>query len=166
MAAQTRNRSWVHTFFDLSVVAKGIDGVLETAGGILLFFVKPAEIKHLLRIFTIHELQQDPHDMFAHYLIEAARHLRLDTQLFAAAYLFGHGVVKIGLVVALLQKRLWAYPTAMIAFLLFLAYQLYRYTYTGSKWMIVLSVLDVFVIVLTWFEYQRLRKPLPRNARA
>jgi uncharacterized membrane protein len=77
--------------------------------------------------------------------------------MFAAVYLVWHGVVKVGLVIALLQKRFWAYPAALVAFGLFLVYQLSRYAQTRSAWLLVLSVVDVFVIVITWLEYKRLR---------
>jgi len=40
---------------------------------------------------------------------------------------------------------------------LFLVYQIYRYSHTHSVWLLALSILDLFVIVLTWLEYQRLR---------
>jgi uncharacterized membrane protein len=69
-----------------------------------------------------------------------------------------HGVVKVGLVVGLLRRHLWAYPTAMVAFAVFLAYQIYRYLHTGSVWLLVLSILDVLVICLTAAEYKRLRR--------
>jgi uncharacterized membrane protein len=71
--------------------------------------------------------------------------------------LLWHGVVKIGLVWALFRKYLWAYPIARVAFGLFLAYQVYRYSHTHSVWLLALSILDIFVIVLTWLEYKRLR---------
>ena len=72
-------------------------------------------------------------------------------------YLLWHGVVKVGLVTALLLRRRWAYPVAILAFLLFLLYQVYRYSHTYAPELLVLSVIDVIVIVLTWFEYVRLR---------
>ena len=72
-------------------------------------------------------------------------------------YLLRHGVVKTGLVTALLLRRRWAYPVAIFAFLLFLIYQLYRYSHANAPELLVLSVMDVVVIALTWFEYRRLR---------
>ena len=58
---------------------------------------------------------------------------------------------------ALFRKYLWAYPLAIIAFALFLAYQLYRYSHTHSIWLVALSALDLFVIAITWLEYRRVR---------
>ena len=78
-------------------------------------------------------------------------------QHFGAVYLLWHGLVKAVLVAGLLLKQRWAYPTAILAFVLFVIYQLYRYTFTHAPELIYLSVLDVIVIALTWLEYQRLR---------
>ena len=147
----------VHVLFDISVISKGVDGALETVGGALLYFVGPAQIHSLVRMLTQHELSEDPHDLLAGYLLQAAKHLSADAQLFVAVYLLWHGIVKVGLVIALIQERAWAYPAAIVAFGLFLVYQLYRYAHTRSAWLLVLSVVDVFVIVITWLEYKRLR---------
>lgn len=143
--------------FDVGVVLKGVDGALETAGGALLFFVTPAALYRAARILTLHELTEDPRDFVATHLLDAARHLTANAVLFGALYLLVHGLVKIGLAAALLRRRRWAYPTAIAVFLLFLAYQGYRYSYAPSVPLLAVSVLDVAVIALTWTEYRRLR---------
>ncbi|HEV2751990.1 MAG TPA: DUF2127 domain-containing protein [Gemmatimonadales bacterium] len=156
MATGRRQRT-VHLLFDISIIAKAIDGALEIVGGVLLFLVSPTQLHHIVRILTQHELTEDPHDIVANYLLHSSQGLSAGAKMFGAIYLFWHGVVKVGLVTALLLKRRWAYPTAIVAFLLFLVYQLYRYSRTSAPELLVLSVLDVFVILLTWFEYWRLR---------
>jgi uncharacterized membrane protein len=147
----------VHVLFDIGAIAKGIDGVLEVIGGGLLLLVDPHQLHHLARFLLQHELSEDPDDIVATYLLHTSQHVSAGTQTFAAAYLLWHGVVKVGLVTGLLLRQRWAYPAAIVAFLLFLAYQLYRYTHTYSAELLVLSVFDVFIIVLTWLEYTRLR---------
>jgi len=143
--------------FDVGVLAKGIDGVLEIIGGALLFVVDPQQLHHLARLLLQHELSEDPDDAVASYLLHTAQHLATSTETFAAAYLLWHGVVKVGLVAGLLLRQRLAYPAAIVAFLVFLGYQLYRYTHTHSPELLVLSVCDVFIIALTWLEYRRLR---------
>jgi uncharacterized membrane protein len=77
---------------------------------------------------------------------------------FYAFYLLSHGLIKIFLVAGLLRNKLWAYPAALVVMSLFILYQLYRYTYTQSFGLIVLSVFDIVVIALIWHEYRILRK--------
>jgi uncharacterized membrane protein len=157
MNIRDRDRT-VHILFKISVIGKAIDGVLEVIGGVILFFVSPNQINVLLRRVTQHELSEDPHDLLAGLLVRSLQHVSSDTEVFAAFFLLWHGVVKVGLVVGLLRKYLWVYPTAIAAFGVFLAYQIYRYSHTGSVWLLALSILDVLVICLTGAEYKRLRR--------
>lgn len=146
-----------HLFFNISVTMKGVDGLLEVIGGLLLLVISPAQLLAIVRMLTQHELTQDPDDAVARYLLHSIQGLSADAKTFGAVYLLGHGVVKVALVTALLQRRLWAYPAAIVVFLLFLVYQLYRYSHTHAPELLALSVLDVVVVALTWLEYRRLR---------
>jgi uncharacterized membrane protein len=144
--------------FRISVTLKGLDGALETIGGLVLLFVRPATIDHLVRRLTQHELSQDPHDFIARHLLRSAGHLTHGSTLFAAVYLLSHGVAKVVLVVAVLREQLWAYP-GMIALLgAFIVYQLYRLAAVRvTVGLSLLTVFDVFVVWLTWREYQARR---------
>jgi uncharacterized membrane protein len=139
------------------LIGKAVDGMLEVTGGAILFFVQPSQIKGMLRILMQHELSEDPHDFIANLILHSVQHLSAGTKVFAAFFLLWHGIVKLGLVWALFRKHMWAYPIAIAAFGLFLAYQGYRYSHTHSVWLLALSILDIFIIVLTWLEYKRLR---------
>jgi uncharacterized membrane protein len=46
----------------------------------------------------------------------------------------------------------------MIVFALFIMYQLYRFSFTHSVWLLVITILDMVVIWLTWREYKYLRR--------
>ncbi len=151
----------IHLLFDIAIWAKFVDGVLEIVGGVLLLLLNPHQINHIVRLLTQNELSEDPNDFVSIHLLHAANHLSFSTELFAAVFLLWHGVIKVALVWGLLRKHLWAFPVAMIAFGLFVAYQIYRYAHTRSAWLLVLTALDLFVIVITWLEYKRLRRTKP-----
>lgn len=154
MAARTWSKI-VHMLFDFGVIAKGIDGTLEIIGGALLLVVQPDQLRLVARVLTLHELTEDPRDVVANYLWHASQHLTPRAATFGALYLLWHGGVKVGLVTALLLRQGWAYPAAIAAFSLFLVYQLYQYAHTHSPELLVLSVLDILVILLTGLEYRR-----------
>jgi uncharacterized membrane protein len=144
--------------FRISVTLKGLDGALETIGGLVLLFVRPATLDHLARGLTQHELSQDPHDFVARHLLRSTGHLTHGTTIFAAVYLLSHGLAKVVLVVAVLREQLWAYP-GMIALLgAFIAYQLYRLVVVRlTLGLSLLTVFDAFVVWLTWREYRAKR---------
>jgi uncharacterized membrane protein len=56
------------------------------------------------------------------------------------------------LVVGLLRGKLWSYPASLVALGAFMAYQVYRYSYTYSAGLLVLTVFDAIVMVLIWHE--------------
>jgi uncharacterized membrane protein len=144
-------------FFRVSVWLKGLHAGLEIIGGIVLWVISPDFIIRVVALLTQDELVEDPHDLIANYLVDAAAHLSISSKQFMAFYLLGHGVPKIILVGALLRHKLWAYPIAMIAFGAFILYQLYRFTFTHSIGLLALSVFDLIVICLIWLEYRALK---------
>ncbi|MEO7430241.1 MAG: DUF2127 domain-containing protein [Acidimicrobiales bacterium] len=139
--------------FDVGIVLKGLNGLVEVIGGVLLLTLSAGSLNHLAVRLTRAELSQDPDDYIAHHLLRLTTDLH-HTQTFGAFYLLSHGIVKIVLVVALLRQQRWAYPW-MLAFLgAFVVYQLYRMTYAPSAGLLALTVFDLFVMWLTWREYQ------------
>ncbi len=153
-----RQRSLVHIAFEISIFFKGLDGVLEIIGGLLLFFLKSETISRIVVALTLHELSEDRNDIIASYLVRLAHDVSASSQVFAGVYLLSHGVIKVFLVESLLRGRLWAYPTAIVFFALFIVYQMYRYYLQPSIGMIALSILDLIVIGLTWLEYRQLKR--------
>ena len=153
----------IHRLFVLSVGLKGFYALVEIASGLALYFLAHAAIVGFVNRFTTDELVKDPHDWVATHLLEFAQGFSLETQHFYAIYLVSHGVLKLAVVVGLLREKLWAYPASFVVFSAFIAYQLYRYSYTQDLGLIFLSVLDAFVIALAWHEYQLLRRHLPTH---
>ncbi|WP_175690629.1 DUF2127 domain-containing protein [Burkholderia anthina] len=76
---------------------------------------------------------------------------------------------KLWLIIGLLRRRLWDYPTSIGIFSVFIAYQLYRFSFTHAGSLLLITMLDVAIIVLTLHEYRFLRKDqkrAPRSAKA
>ncbi len=153
----------LHLIFKLSILIKGLDGVLEMIGGLLFLVVSQIRLNQLIILLTQHELIEDPHDLVANLLVNLAHDLSVSALLFASLYLLSHGIVKVVLVTSLWRGKLWAYPTAIIFFFIFIIYQLYRYNLTGAGWLIWLTVFDFLVVLLTWWEYQHLKNNLNKN---
>jgi len=148
------SRQHVHRLFAVSILIKGVDGVLETIGGILLMFVSPEALNSLVLFLTAHELSDHPDDWVATSLRHAVHNLSSDTKLFVSGYLVAHGLVKVFLVAGLLRQKLWAYPAALWFLGIFILYQLYRFSHTHSLGLLVLSAFDLFVASLVGLEYR------------
>jgi uncharacterized membrane protein len=141
--------------FKVSVTLKGIDGILEIIGGLIVLWMSPSGVNSLVALVVEHELSEDPHDFIATHLLSASRSLTHGANTPASLYLLSHGLAKVVLVVALLFNKLWAYPSMMALLILFIAYQLYRISFSHSLGLILLTLFDIFVIWLTWKEYTK-----------
>lgn len=151
----------IHQLFEISVLLKGVHAASECIGGLALAITNNNAIRQLVTRITQNELAEDKRDFLAHHLASWAQGFSIQTQHFYAWYLLSHGAVKLALVAGLLMRKLWAYPTAIVIFGLFIAYQLYRYTHTHGIGLLVLTALDLIVVALTWHEYRLMRRHLP-----
>ncbi len=153
MDSGTRRPTALDRVFVVSLILKGIDGVLELIGGVLLLVIPADKIGTFAQIITQHELAEDPDDPIANAIRQIASGLSVSATLFGAVYLLLHGIVKVVLVWAVLRDQLWAYPW-MIGFLLvFIGYQAYELVAAFSWGLLALTVFDIFVVWLTWHEY-------------
>ena len=160
MSARMRERR-VHQLFVVSVALKGLHALVETLGGLALAFTSTAAILGWISRFTRNELTEDPRDWIALHVIGFARHFSPEEHRFYAFYLLSHGLIKGALVIGLLREKLWAYPASFAVFSAFIAYQLYRYSFTHDPALILLSIFDAVVIALAVHEYRLLKRHLP-----
>ena len=150
-----RPRDLLDQTFEVGIILKGVDGLLEMIGGLLLLAVSPATVDRVVTSLTQHELSEDPHDFLATHLLRTAHGLTGSAVLFGAVYLLAHGVVKIILVTALLKNQLWAYPWTIVFLGLFIVYQIYRLSLQPSVGLTALTVFDALIAWLTWREYRK-----------
>jgi uncharacterized membrane protein len=144
--------------FEIGIILKGLNGLVELLGGVLLLLVTPSDIHHLVAAVTQGELSEDPDDFVARYLLHTADGLSGHEVIFGAVYLLLHGAVKVVLVIALLVNKLWAYPCMITVLLIFIGYQLYRIALQPSLGLAALTVFDALIVALTWREYRRQRR--------
>jgi len=147
--------------FEIALIFKGFDGLLEIFGGAVLLLLSKETLNGWLVSATQHELSEDPHDFLYTHLLNSGQHLLATSQIYAALYLLSHGLVKVVLVGAVLRNKLWAYPWMMGFLILFIGYQVYLFVLSQSFGLGLLTVFDVFIVWLTYREYQKRRGPRP-----
>jgi uncharacterized membrane protein len=146
--------SFLKATFRTGITLKGIDGLLEAIGGVLLWFIKPESLGWTLQQIFQHELSRDPHDFIAAHLLHGSEKLAHSDPLFASIYLLAHGVVKAVLSVLLWMNKLWAYPLAITIFSAFTVYGVYRFTHTHSTLLLMFAGFDALIAFLSWEEYR------------
>jgi uncharacterized membrane protein len=151
----------IHQIFEVSVALKGLHALVEIIGGVALYLTRTETIIGWINRFSQGELTEDPHDWIANHAVRFGETFSGAQHHFYAFYLLSHGLIKGALVIGLLREKLWAYPASFVVFGAFIAYQLYRYSFTHDFSLILLSIFDGFVIALAVHEYGLLRRHLP-----
>ncbi len=145
--------------FLASLTVKGLDGLVELVGGVLLLIFKQPQILHSVTIITSNELLEDPHDFIANLLIHTAGGLTDAMRYFVAIYLLVHAAVKLISVIGIILNKMWAYPFALITLGLLTVYQIYQVFFVqASPFMVLLTIFDIFVLWMIWYEYRARRQ--------
>lgn len=150
----------LHHLFQIGVLLKGVDGLFETIGGFVFVCVTSHEIRHVVFWLTQDTLLEDPDDWIAHSLRHAFVHFSDGRKILVGAYLLGHGIIKLLLVVGLWRVKLWVFPVALAVLGGFVGYQVYHLTSHPSVGLSVLTLIDVIIAALVWHEF---RSHLRRN---
>jgi uncharacterized membrane protein len=144
--------------YEIGIIIKGIDGVLELIGGVLVLTISPQTFTGITQFLTQDALQENPHNFIATHIAKLGHHLASGHNFFAAAFLLTHGLVKVVLVACLLLNKLWAYPWALVILGLFMVYQAYLLITGPTFGMAFLTVLDAVIIWLIYREWQQVRQ--------
>lgn len=125
----------LHRVYEAGVLIKAIDGFFQLFTGLLLVFLTPAAFHSLMVALG--------HGSFS-----------VDNKTSAALFFLSHGFVKLFLAVCLLLNKMWAYPTAMVALGLFVAYQTYQFVINPHIVLAIVTLLNVGILYLIYREWQ------------
>ncbi|SFS56909.1 DUF2127 domain-containing protein [Saccharopolyspora flava] len=144
--------------FRVAVWIKGLDAVGQLLGGVLLIFFTPRALTRIAHGIVTRDLLGPPTGPLAGHFEEAVQHFAGGARAFVIGYLLVHGLIKLGLVIALLRKEIRWYPVAIAALGLFVLFELIRGVQTHSLILPALTVLDIAIIVMVVKEYRELRR--------
>lgn len=148
----------LHRTFVLSIGAKGLFGLFELIGAVGAYFISPAQIQSFTHWLTAKELQLEPNNVIAQFILHLGASATTSETHFVALYLIIHGLTKVVLVWALLKDKQWAYPWMMVALVLFIVSQSIDLIASFSLGILLLTLFDVFILWLTWREYKLHKK--------
>jgi len=147
-----------YKLFRIGIMVKAADGIIETIGGIFLYFANYTMVNAILFSVFREEITESPRDPFWSFLIGEWHKFLLSSHTFWALLFIAHGLVKIFLSVMLLKNRLWAYPTAAVVFTIFVGYEIYSLTNQQSLLLWLITIFDILVVGLILHEYLRHKK--------
>lgn len=148
-----------HLGFLVSMWGKGALGASQIAAGLALA-VLPAGL-----MARIGQSLIDPGQVggqagpVAGWIAALASQIPTDSGTFYIVYFLLHGVLNLGLVLALLADIRAAYPLSILTLIGFIVYQMAKYSYTPDVVMLLLSAIDTIVILLIWREWRLRHAP-------
>jgi uncharacterized membrane protein len=149
----------IDQLFLWSMIVKAAGGLFEVCSGIGTLFLTTNEVLHATQMLVDGKLAADPDAFFANYILDlASRWTPGQTNLFLFSYLFGHGLINLFLVVALLRKKMWAYPLSLAIFGAFVAYEAWQFLGSQSPILGAFTLFDLAVVGLVWREYAYVRR--------
>ncbi len=151
-------RSLLDRTFEIGIILKGLDGVIELVGAALVALIPAHTIMQLATRLTADELAEDPNDFIAGHILQYANELAGRDKWFATAFLLSHGMIKVVLVVGLLRSLPWAYPFAFVTLGGFTLYQVWLIILHNTIGIVLLTLFDLFILWLTWREYQQFKR--------
>lgn len=147
-----------HKGFQFGILVKAINSTLEIICGILLVFLSPSRLNNLIVLLTSHKMSEYPRNVIADFIITLNSRFTVNMQHFGIFYLVSHGIVKLTLIIFLWKGKSWAYPFTIAALIMFILYQIYRYIMKPSMGLVILTIFDTIMIILTFIEYIRVKK--------
>lgn len=141
--------------FTGSIILKGINGIIESIGGLILLFTNSQVISRYLKLIFNHELENDPSDKVVNFLINYFQNISQHTQVFAATYILLHGIMNLFLFSMVWKKKIHAYPIVVVIMSLLVIYQIIRFSHTHSVILFVITLVDMLIIYLIADEYTR-----------
>lgn len=147
-------------FFEVGILIKLLDGILQTLSGLALLLIRPEHIADWAHRLTAGELAEDPHDFIATHINNWANGYTKSMATFAAIYLLSHGIIKVVLVFEVMRNHLWAYIALIVVTAGFIVFQVIHLAEKLSFGFIFLTVLDIAVIYLTIREYNKQKRLL------
>ena len=143
----------LHGVYLTAILLKGFDGAIEALAGLILAVTGPERIYEWVIRLTAPELTG--HHPALHAIRSGATRLAESSHEFVVFYLLVHGLLKLGIVVALLRGGgRWLFPIASLILAGFVAYMSWRLTIHWSGWLLGFALFDLLTLTLVLNEWR------------
>ncbi len=149
---------WLHGSYLFGITMQALIGGAQLIAAIVLQIALQTDEMTELAHWTSRMLASQRADPLAAALLRSVHDFTVHPHTFWSVYLFGHGLLNLGVAVALFAQKRWAHPVSIVVLSLFILYQMSDFFLTGAPVLIVLSAFDLIVILLVWREWLELRQ--------
>jgi uncharacterized membrane protein len=149
----TKRSPLLHTAYLAAILIKGFDGALEALAGIVIAVTGPERLYEWVIRVTAPELTG--HHPALHAIRSGATRLAEASHEFVIFYLLVHGILKLGVVAALLRGGgRWLFPIASLILACFVAYMGRELSLHWSGWVLSFALFDLLTLILVLNEWR------------
>ena len=150
----TKRPQILHDAYLGAILIKGFDGAVETLAGLIIILTGPERIYEWVFRLSAPELNEGRHPAL-HALRTGAERLANGPHHFVIFYLLVHGLLKLGIAVALLKGTArWIFPVASLILTGFVAYMGWRLSMRWSDWLLGAALFDFLTLALVLNEWR------------
>ena len=149
-------RRLAHLAYVVTIAIKGLDGGLETLGGLVIWITGPQRLYRWVFRITAPELYNGDHVRAVEAVRRGAEHLAVTGAHFVVFYLLVHGVLKMALALVLLRGGgRWIYPVGTAILVGFIIFMAHRLTEQWSNWLLGFALFDAMTLALVLNEWRK-----------
>jgi len=149
-------RRLAHLAYVVTIAIKGLDGGLETLGGLVIWITGPQRLYRWVFRITAPELYNGDHVRAVEAVRRGAQHLAVTGAHFVVFYLLVHGVLKMALALVLLRGGgRWIYPVGTAILVGFIIFMAHRLTEQWSNWLLGFALFDAMTLALALNEWRK-----------
>ena len=149
----TKRPQLIHDAYLGAILIKGFDGAIEVLAGLFIAVTGMERLYEWVIRFTAPELSG--HHPALHAIRAGAERLANGPHDFIIVYLLVHGLLKLGVVVALLKGTArWIVPMASVILTGFIVYMSWRLSLHWSNWLLGFALFDVLTLGLVLNEWR------------
>jgi len=143
----------LHDAYLGAILIKGFDGAVEMLAGLIIAVTGVERLSEWVIRLTAPELTG--HHPALHAIHNGAERLANGPHHFVIVYLLVHGMLKFGIVVALLKGTArWIFPVASLILTGFIAYMSWRLSLRWSDWLLGFALFDLLTLALVLNEWR------------
>jgi len=151
-----RRAPLLHYAYLAAILIKGFDGILEALAGMVIALAGPDRVYEWAIRFTAPELTG--HHPALHAIRSGATRLAESSHTFVIFYLLVHGILKLGVVVALLRGGgRWVFPLASLVLAAFVVYLCRELAIRWSGWLFSFALFDLLTLALVLNEWRNVK---------
>ena len=146
-----------HNLFSTVMWIRIIYGLVRVVFGLALLKIVGMSFLDILNYLLDKEIVFNPLNFIYTFTVNWLEHNPMYVTYFLASYFIFWGTLDTVLSYNLLKDKHWAFPVSLVLIVVFVIYEIFRFTHTHSLMLLWIIIFDIFLFWLIKREYNRVK---------